>query len=117
MDADQKTLELDKDAPRRSMERLVRPSWLTDEVDAMLEKAKAKGWTVWHWPAGSPSGCGETALISGSYDAEGIRARWKDIREGCGGENEPFLGLERLREISETNDKMEQPAPTQNDDN
>jgi hypothetical protein len=68
----------------------------------MIERAKLKGWSVWHWPAGD-SGPGETAVISGSYDAEGIRARWKDIREGCGGENEPFLGLERLREISETN--------------
>ena len=102
--ANPKSHDFKKDAPRRSMERLVRPSWLTDEVNAMLEKAKAKGWTVWHWPDGSPSGRGETAIISGSYDADGIRARWRDIREGCGGENEPFLGLDRLREISETNE-------------
>jgi len=84
--------------------RFVRPSWLTDDVEDMIEKAKAKGWTVWHWPADS-SGPGETAVISGSYGADGIRARWKDIREGCGGENEPFLGLNRLREISGTNDQ------------
>lgn len=103
MDAAPKSHDFKKDAPRRSMERLVRPSWLTDEVNAMLEKAKAKGWAVWHWPDGSPSGRGETAIISGSYDADGIRARWRDIREGCGGENEPFLGMDRLREISETN--------------
>lgn len=83
--------------------RLVRPSWLTDEVVTMIEKAEANGWTVWHWPAGSPTGPGETALISGSYDAAGIRARWRDIQPGYGGENEPILGLDRLREISEAN--------------
>ena len=78
---------------------LVRPSWLTDDVGDMIERAKLKGWTVWHWPAGDSSP-GETALISGSYDADGIRARWKNIREGCGGETEPFLGLDRLRQIA-----------------
>ena len=87
---------------------LVRPSWLTDDVGDMIERAKLKGWTVWHWPAGDSSP-GETALISGSYDADGIRARWKDIREGCGGETEPFLGLDRLREISETHADVELP--------
>ena len=102
MDADPKSTDFKKDAPRRSMERLVRPSWLTDEVDDMIERAKLKGWTIWHWPA-SDTAPGETALISGSYDADGIHARWKDIREGCGGETEPLLGLDRLREISETN--------------
>jgi hypothetical protein len=92
------------------MERLVRPAWLTDDVEAMIARAKLKGWTVWHWPAGDTS-AGETALISGGYDAAGIRARWKDIREGCGGENEPFLGLDRLREISETNASAMAPPP------
>lgn len=106
MGADPKSPELDMDAPRRSLERLVRPSWLTDEVEVMIEQAKLKGWTVWHWPAGGTDP-GETALISGTYDAAGIRARWKDIREGCGGESEPFLGLGRLREIYETNASAE----------
>ncbi len=72
----------------------------------MIEVAKTKGWTVWHWPA-TASSTGETALISGSYDAAGIRARWKDIREGEGGENEPFLGMDRLREIAWTNDQIQ----------
>jgi hypothetical protein len=78
-----------------------KPTWLTDEVSSMLDIVVSHGWTVWHWPDGSTSGPGETTVISGSYDEEGIRARWKDIRKGIGGETEPFLGLDRLRELAE----------------
>lgn len=59
----------------------------------------AKGWSLWHWPAGEGI-VGETLLIAPGYSSRDVFSRWKDIKEGFGGEAEPFLGLDRLLEIS-----------------